>query len=58
MDPATLIGFVVSLAALLAFMMLEGADPTSLLFLPAIILVLGAVRSAVSVAMGAACGIR
>ncbi len=40
MDPATLIGFVVSMAALLAFMLLEGSDPTSLLFLPAIVLVL------------------
>jgi chemotaxis protein MotA len=39
MDPATLIGFVVSLVALLLFMILEGADPTSLLFLPAIVLV-------------------
>jgi chemotaxis protein MotA len=38
-DPATLIGFVVSLVALLAFMVLEGSDPTSLLFLPAIVLV-------------------
>jgi chemotaxis protein MotA len=40
MDPATLFGFVLSLGALLAFMVLEGADPTSLLFLPAIILVI------------------
>jgi chemotaxis protein MotA len=40
MDPATLIGFVISLGALLAFMILEGADPMSLLFLPAIILVI------------------
>ncbi|WP_448614134.1 motility protein A [Modestobacter sp. URMC 112] len=40
MDPATLIGFVVSLAALLIFMIMEGADPMSLLFLPAIILVI------------------
>jgi chemotaxis protein MotA len=40
MDPATLIGFVVSLLALLVFMILEGADPMSLLFLPAIILVI------------------
>jgi chemotaxis protein MotA len=40
MDPATLIGFVVSLGALLAFMVLEGSDPTSLLFLPAIVLVI------------------
>ena len=40
MDPATLIGFVVSMVALLAFMVLEGSDPTSLIFIPAIILVL------------------
>ena len=40
MDPATLIGFVISMVALLIFMVMEGADPTSLLFLPAIILVL------------------
>ncbi len=40
MDPATLIGFVVSLAALLVFMIMEGADPASLLFIPAIILVI------------------
>src|ERR687893_2461186 len=40
MDPATLIGFVISLVALLAFMILEGADPMSLLFLPAIFLVI------------------
>src|SRR5215211_9251745 len=40
MDPATLIGFVVSLGALLAFMVMEGSDPTSLIFLPAIVLVL------------------
>ncbi|WNV76457.1 motility protein A [Geodermatophilus sp. DSM 44513] len=40
MDPATLIGFVVSMVALLVFMIMEGSDPMSLLFLPAIILVL------------------
>jgi len=40
MDPATLIGFVVSMVALLAFMIMEGSDPTSLIFLPAIVLVL------------------
>ena len=40
MDPATLIGFVVSMVALLIFMIMEGADPMSLLFLPAIILVI------------------
>src|SRR3954454_10863100 len=39
MDPATLIGFVISLVALVVFMILEGSDPTSLIFLPAIILV-------------------
>jgi chemotaxis protein MotA len=40
MDPSTLIGFVISMVALLAFMVMEGADPSSLLFLPAIILVI------------------
>src|ERR671916_3513013 len=40
MDPATLIGFVISLAALLVFMVMEGADPMSLVFLPAIVLVI------------------
>lgn len=40
MDPVTLIGFVVSMGALLLFMVLEGADPMSLLFLPAIVLVI------------------
>ncbi len=40
MDPATLIGFVISLVALLAFMVMEGADPTSLIFIPAIVLVI------------------
>src|SRR4051794_30607149 len=40
MDPATLIGIVVSMVALLAFMVMEGADPSSLIFLPAIILVI------------------
>ena len=39
MDPATLIGFTISLGALIFFMILEGADPTSLIFLPAIVLV-------------------
>jgi chemotaxis protein MotA len=39
-DPATLIGFVVSLVALLVFMVMEGSDPMSLLFLPAIVLVI------------------
>jgi chemotaxis protein MotA len=39
-DPVTLIGFVVSMGALLAFMVMEGSDPTSLIFLPAIVLVI------------------
>jgi chemotaxis protein MotA len=39
-DPASLIGIVLSLVALLVFMVMEGADPMSLLFLPAIILVI------------------
>jgi chemotaxis protein MotA len=38
-DPATLIGFALSFVALMVFMVLEGADPTSLLFLPAITLI-------------------
>ena len=45
MDPATLIGFVVSLVALLVFMIMEGSDPTALLFLPAIVLVVVATTS-------------
>jgi chemotaxis protein MotA len=40
MDPATLIGFAISLIAFFVFMILEGADPTSLIFLPAIVLVI------------------
>jgi chemotaxis protein MotA len=39
-DPVTLLGFVLSFVALIAFMVLEGADPMSLLFLPAIVLVI------------------
>ncbi|WP_104526446.1 motility protein A [Blastococcus atacamensis] len=40
MDPATLIGFAVSLVALFVFMTMEGVDPTALIFLPAIVLVI------------------
>lgn len=40
MDPSSLIGIVLSLVALLVFMVMEGADPMSLLFIPAIILVI------------------
>jgi chemotaxis protein MotA len=40
MDPATLIGFAISLIALFVFMTLEGVAPTALLFLPAIVLVI------------------
>jgi chemotaxis protein MotA len=39
-DPATLIGFAVSIIALFVFMTLEGVAPTALLFLPAIVLVI------------------
>jgi chemotaxis protein MotA len=38
-DPATLIGFGISVVALFVFMTLEGVSPTALIFLPAIILV-------------------
>ena len=40
MDPATLIGMGVAIAALFAFMILEGSDPMAIFFLPAMILVL------------------
>ncbi|RBY95163.1 motility protein A [Blastococcus sp. TF02-8] len=40
MDPATLIGFGVSIVALFVFMTLEGVAPTALIFLPAIVLVI------------------
>src|SRR4028118_462585 len=40
MDPAPLAGLCPSVIGLLAFMVMQGADPTSLLFLPAIILVI------------------
>ncbi|MGY1741577.1 MULTISPECIES: motility protein A [unclassified Blastococcus] len=40
MDPASLIGIVVSLVALLVFMVMEGSDPMTLIFLPAIVLVI------------------
>jgi chemotaxis protein MotA len=39
-DPATLIGFGVSIVALFVFMTLEGVSPSALLFLPAIVLVI------------------
>jgi len=39
-DPATLIGFGVSVVALFVFMTLEGVSPSALIFLPAIILVI------------------
>jgi len=41
MDPATLIGFVVSMVALLAFMILEGASPMAIIIIPPLILVFG-----------------
>jgi chemotaxis protein MotA len=40
MDPATLIGFGVSVVALFVFMTLEGVSPSALIFLPAIVLVI------------------
>jgi chemotaxis protein MotA len=40
MDPATLIGFVISLIAFFVFMTMEGVSPAALIFLPAIILVI------------------
>jgi chemotaxis protein MotA len=46
MDPATLIGFGVSLVALFVFMTLEGVAPTTLIFLPAIVLVIVATLGA------------
>ena len=39
MDPATLIGFAISIIALFVFMTLEGVSPGALIFLPAIVLV-------------------
>lgn len=46
MDPATLIGMVIAVAALFAFMILEGADPMAIFFLPAIVLVIVATLGA------------
>ncbi|MCA0144499.1 motility protein A [Blastococcus sp. LR1] len=40
MDPATLIGFAISVIALCVFMVLEGVSPMTLIFLPAIVLVI------------------
>ena len=40
MDPATLIGFGISIVALFVFMTLEGVSPSALIFLPAIVLVI------------------
>jgi chemotaxis protein MotA len=41
MDPATLIGVVLALAALLAMMVMEGSSPMAIFLLPAMILVFG-----------------
>jgi chemotaxis protein MotA len=46
MDLTTVIGFVVAIIALFTFMILEGSDPTSIFFLPAMILVLVATLGA------------
>jgi chemotaxis protein MotA len=42
MDPATLLGMVMAAGALLAMMLLEGADPMAIVLLPPLILVFGA----------------
>jgi chemotaxis protein MotA len=47
MDPATLLGMVVALGALLTMMLLEGADPLAVFLLPPLILVFGATFGAV-----------
>jgi chemotaxis protein MotA len=41
MDPASLVGIVLALGAIFASMLMEGGDPTSILLLPPIVLVLG-----------------
>lgn len=41
MDPASIAGIVLSLVAIFASMLMEGGDPTSILLLPPIVLVLG-----------------
>ncbi len=41
MDPASIAGIVLSLVAIFASMLMEGGDPTSILLLPPILLVLG-----------------
>ncbi|MBN1091605.1 MotA/TolQ/ExbB proton channel family protein [Blastococcus sp. TML/M2B] len=46
MDPVTLIGFGISIVALFVFMTLEGVAPMTLLFLPAIVLVIVATLGA------------
>ena len=40
MDPVTLLGFGISIVALFVFMNMEGVSPSSLIFLPAIVLVI------------------
>jgi chemotaxis protein MotA len=47
MDPATLLGMVMALGALLAMMLLEGSDPLAVFLLPPLILVFGATFGAV-----------
>jgi len=41
MDPASIVGIVLALGAIFASMLMEGGDPTSILLLPPIVLVLG-----------------
>jgi chemotaxis protein MotA len=42
MDPATVLGMLLALGALLVTMLLEGSDPTAIVLLPPLILVFGA----------------
>jgi chemotaxis protein MotA len=46
MDPVTVLGFVISMGALLVFMVMEGSSPASLLNIPAIVLVIIATSGA------------
>ena len=42
MDPATVLGMLMALGALLVTMLLEGSDPTAIVLLPPLVLVFGA----------------
>jgi chemotaxis protein MotA len=57
MDPATLLGMVMALGALLAMMLLEGSDPMAIVLVPPLILVFGATFGA-AIAGSAASDVR